>query len=79
MYGLLKNGCSIKFDYSLIIFSLDRNIHIPIKNDNNKSYIKRITVPVRIEKYLLYILINIKNYLIILILKNICIQKLAKS
>ena len=50
MYGLYKDGYSIKFDYSIINITLDRNIHIPIKNENNRTYIQRISIPIQLEK-----------------------------
>ena len=50
MYGLHKDGYSIQFDYSLINITLDRNIHIPIKKENNRTYIQRISIPIQLEK-----------------------------
>ena len=50
MYGLYKNKKLRYFDSSYINVTLDRNVHIPIKDDNNYTILHRTSYPIKLEK-----------------------------
>ena len=50
MYGIYRDGKIQYFDHSYVNVTLDRNVHIPIKDDNNHTILKRISYPIILEK-----------------------------
>ena len=50
MYGIYKNKKLRYFDSSYINVTLDRNVHIPIKDDNNYTILHRTSYPIQLEK-----------------------------
>ena len=59
MFGIIKYGISQKLDPRILKIILDRNIHIPIKNENNFTVLNRTSYSIELEECNLN---HFKNY-----------------